>query len=245
MSKKSFAKKVAASLAACSLILGAVAITGCSAPSKGSSSSKASSAKSSAASSSKKQTAANVKTTGDLTGKHKAELTVKGYEPIIIELDADSAPISASNFADLVKKGYYDGKTFYRIQDGFVIQGGTLGNNAAGNDPSLDPVAGEFSSNGYENPLADNYGKGYLAMARTNDPDSATSTFFITLDNSDMVGQSLNGNYAAFGTIDDAGMKTIEKIVADYIGKVAPNDQMGIIASEADQPVIEKITLLD
>lgn len=172
-------------------------------------------------------------------------MVVEGYDPITIELDADSAPISASNFADLVESGYYDGLAFYRIQDGFVLQGGTLGNNAAGNDSTLTPIAGEFSTNGYNNTLADNFGKGTIAMARTSDPNSATSTFFITLDDGDMVGGSLNGQYAAFGTIDDAGMATIEKIVADHLDKVDSSSQMGIINKEADMPIIEKITIVD
>lgn len=172
-------------------------------------------------------------------------MVVEGYDPIMIELDADSAPISVSNFCDLAESGYYDGLAFYRIQDGFVIQGGTKGNSASGNDSTLTPIAGEFSSNGYDNELADDYDEGYIAMARTSDPDSATSTFFITLDDSDAVGQSLNGQYAAFGKLDDAGMATLEKIVADHIEFVDATSQMGIIGDEANMPIIKSITIVD
>lgn len=177
-------------------------------------------------------------------GTHHAVLEVEGYEPVTIELDGDAAPLSVQNFMDLAEEGYYDGKTFYRIVEDFCLQGGTEGNNAAGNDPSLKPVKGEFASNGVENPLADNFDRGVVAMARTSMPDSATSTFFVTLGSSSQVSASLDGQYAAFGTIDDAGMKVIDQIVADYIVNVdEPN--MGAITVEELQPVIKSITITD
>lgn len=243
MLKSSLAKKAVACAAACSLALGAVALAGCSSSDGGSSSSASSSAASSAASTT--STSSNVKTEGDMTGIHHAEMTVEGYDPITIELDADEAPISASNFAELVNAGYYDGLAFYRIQDGFVLQGGTAGNSASGNDSSLTPIAGEFSQNGYDNALADDFGRGTIAMARTSDVDSATSTFFITLADGSTVSSSLNGMYAAFGTIDEADMAIIDQIIADHIDDVDSSSQMGIIADEADMPIIEKIVMVD
>lgn len=246
MLRTSFAKRALALVTVCSLAFGAVALTGCSGSSDSSSSASSEASSSSTASSSAATSASkDIKTEGDMTGIHHAEMIVEGYDPITIELNADEAPISVSNFVDLAESGYYDGLTFYRIQDGFVLQGGTLGNTASGNDSTLTPIAGEFSQNGYDNALADDFGKGTVAMARTNDPDSATSTFFVTLDDGDMVGGSLNGLYAAFGTIDEAGMATIEKIVADHISAVDSTSQMGIIANESDMPVIEKVTIVD
>lgn len=177
-------------------------------------------------------------------GIHHAVLEVEGYEPVTIELDGDAAPQTVENFMKLANEGYYDGKTFYRIVDDFCLQGGTMGNNAAGNDPSLEPIKGEFSSNGVENPLADAFDRGVVAMARTQMPDSATSTFFVTLGTASQVGPSLDGQYAAFGTIDDAGMKVIDQIVADHIVNVdEPN--MGAITVEQLQPVIKSITITD
>lgn len=242
MLKRSLAKKAVASIAACSLALGVVALAGCS--SSDSDSSSATKA-SSSASSSQAASSTSIKTEGDLTGIHHAEMTVTGYDPITIELDADNAPISASNFVELVNAGYYDGLAFYRIQDGFVLQGGTKGNSASGNDSTLTPIAGEFSQNGYDNALADDFGRGTIAMARTNDVNSATSTFFVTLADGSTVASSLNGMYAAFGTIDEEGMAIIDKIIADHIDGVDSSSQMGIIADEADMPIIEKIEMID
>lgn len=176
-------------------------------------------------------------------GTHHALLTVEGYEPIEITLDADSAPITVANFADLVQNGYYNGKTFYRFQDGFCMQGGTLGNSASGHDSSVAPIAGEFSSNGYQNALADNFGRGTVAMARTTDPDSASTTFFVTLAGGPNVSASLDGQYAAFGTIDEAGMAVVDQIVADHLA--AAGGQMGIVDDESKQAVIESIQMID
>ena len=178
------------------------------------------------------------------SGVHHAKLTVEGYEPITIELDADAAPISVSNFCALAGDGYYDGLTFYRFVEGFCMQGGTKGNNASGHDSSLTPIVGEFSSNGHDNALADRFEKGVVAMARTNDPNSATSTFFVTLGSGSQVSAALDGQYAAFGTIDDAGMAVVDRIVADYLPNV-DNAQMGTISDEAKQAKIVSIEVVD
>lgn len=186
--------------------------------------------------------------TGDadlMEGIHHVSLKVEGYDPIEIELNADAAPITVTNFMQLAEDGYYDGLTFYRIADGFCLQGGTLGNTASGSDPTLTEIDGEFSGNGYENPLADDFTKGTVAMARTTDPNSATSTFFITLGDDESVAASLNGQYAAFGTIGEDGMKIVDQIVADHIGDVAEGDTMGMIDDESKQPVIEGIDVID
>lgn len=181
---------------------------------------------------------------GDSAGLHHVTLEVDGYDPVTIELDGDAAPETVDNFLKLAESGYYNGKTFYRIVDDFCLQGGTLGNNASGNDPSLETIKGEFSENGVDNPLADNFDRGVVAMARTSMPDSATSTFFVTLGNASQVGQSLDGQYAAFGTIDDAGMEIIDQIVADYLPNV-DDPTLGAITSSEYQPMIKNITVVD
>lgn len=217
--------KTAAAALAAALLMCALGLVGCSGQS-------ASSASSSSAS------------VDNGVGVHHATLEVEGYDPITIELDGDAAPKSVENFMTLAKDGYYDGKTFYRIVDDFCLQGGTLGNSASGNDPSLESIKGEFSTNGVDNPLADSFDRGVVAMARTTMPDSATSTFFVTLGNASQVGASLDGQYAAFGTIDDAGMKVIDQIVTDFLPNV-DDPNMGAISDEAKQPIIKSITITD
>ena len=178
----------------------------------------------------------------DTAGTIRATMTVEGYDPITIELYEDSAPATVANFRMLVDQGYYNGLTFYRFVDGFCMQGGTMGNNAAGGDSALKPIEGEFSLNGRSNALADDFKRGTVAMARTTDPDSATSTFFVTLDSSPSVAQALNGQYAAFGTIDEAGMAVVDKIVADHLPYVT-DPQMGAIGDEEHQAKIASIVI--
>lgn len=244
MTKTSLMKKTAAVCVSGALAVSMFALAGCSDGSSSSSSSSSSTTYSSTTTLSSN----DAKTPTDeasMSGIHHAVIEVEGYDPINVELNADSAPITVTNFAKLVNDGYYNGLTFYRIQDGFVIQGGTLGNTASGTDDSLTPVVGEFSSNGHDNALADEFGYGTIAMARTSDPDSATSTFFITLDGNEEVASALNGMYAAFGTIDEAGMEVVKQIVADHLDAVDPSSAMGIISDESQQPVIKSITIVD
>ncbi|HAM16487.1 MAG TPA: peptidylprolyl isomerase [Eggerthellaceae bacterium] len=178
------------------------------------------------------------------SGVHHARLTVEGYDPITIELNADAAPVSVANFCALAGEGYYNGLTFYRFVEGFCMQGGTLGNTASGADSSLKPIVGEFSGNGRSNALADDFKRGTVAMARTNAPNSATSTFFVTLDTSSSVSASLNGQYAAFGTIDEAGMAIVDAIVADHLPAVT-DTRMGVISDESKQAKIASLEIVD
>ena len=172
------------------------------------------------------------------TGTHHAVVKVEGYDPFTIELYADYAPVTVANFCDLAQSGYYDGLKFYRIVEGFCLQGGTKGNSSAGNDATLPPIIGEF----YENDV-DKFRRGTVAMARTGVYNSAKTTFFITLATTENVSQSLDGQYAAFGQIDDAGMQTVDAIVKDYL-KYATGE-MGAINNPKDMPVIEYITIQD
>lgn len=238
MKKTLPALKPAVAAATAALCLSLVALTGCSAGTETASSASSASHEASASASASADDAAL------MSGTHHAVIQVEGYDPITVELDADAAPISVTNFAHLADDGYYNGLSFYRVVDDFCLQGGTTGNTASGNDPLLQPIKGEFSSNGVDNPLADKFDRGTVAMARTSAPDSATSTFFVTLGDNAAVGAALDGKYAAFGTIDEAGMAVIDAIVADYLANV-DDAQMGTISDEAKQAKIVSIQMLD
>ena len=159
-----------------------------------------------------------------------AEITVKNYGTIKLELDAGTAPITVANFIDLAQKGFYDGLTFHRIINGFMIQGGAP-NASSKIKPKT--IKGEFASNGVENPIK--HVEGVISMARADDKNSASSQFFI------MVGTAphLDGNYAAFGHVTE-GLEIVKQIAAD----ARPIDLNGTIPA-AQQPVIEKIVITD
>ncbi len=166
-----------------------------------------------------------------LTGKHHVKIKVKDYGTISVELDADIAPISVTNFVNLAKDGFYDGLTFHRIISGFMIQGGDpLGNGTGGSENT---IRGEFSANGVENSLS--HTRGTISMARSQDYDSASSQFFIM--HQDNAG--LDGQYAAFGTVTD-GMDVVDKIAE----KTPVVDDNGTVEAE-NQPVIKKIMVID
>ena len=169
--------------------------------------------------------------TGMLTGLHHVEITVKDYGVIKLELDADTAPITVSNFCFLANKGFYDGLTFHRIMDGFMIQGGDPEGNGSGG--SGFNIKGEFTSNGVENNIS--HVKGVISMARAKNPDSASSQFFIMVGD----GTYLDGDYAAFGHVTE-GQEVADKIAAD----AKPVDNNGTIRS-GEQPVIESIKVID
>lgn len=165
------------------------------------------------------------------TGKHHAEIVVKNYGTIALELDADVAPITVENFANLVNEGFYNGLTFHRIISGFMIQGGDpLGNGTGGSSKT---IKGEFASNGVKNSIS--HVRGTISMARSSMPNSASSQFFIVHQDSTF----LDGQYAAFGTVT-SGMEVVDKICAD----TAVEDNNGTVAKN-NQPVIEKITIID
>lgn len=167
----------------------------------------------------------------DGIGVHHAVITVKDYGDIQVELDGDTAPVTVQNFMDLADAGFYDGLTFHRIMDGFMIQGGDP--NGDGSGGSDQTIQGEFSSNGVENAIS--HKKGVISMARSQDPDSASSQFFITVADSEF----LDGDYAAFGHVT-AGQEVADKIASD----AKPLDNNGTIAPE-DQPVIVTIQITD
>lgn len=166
-----------------------------------------------------------------LTGLHHVSIDVQDYGTITLELDADTAPISVTNFVNLAKDGFYDGLTFHRIISGFMIQGGDpKGNGTGGSDTT---IKGEFSENGVENNIS--HVRGTISMARANDPDSASSQFFIVHEDSTF----LDGQYAAFGHVTD-GMDVVDAICEN----TPVQDNNGTVKA-ADQPVITSVTVID
>ena len=165
-----------------------------------------------------------------LSGKHHVEIELEDYGVIKAELDADAAPVTVTNFIGLAKEGFYNGLTFHRIIDGFMMQGGDP--TGTGNGGSAQTIKGEFSENGVENSLE--HIRGTLSMARSQSYDSASSQFFIVQEDS----PHLDGLYAAFGQVTE-GME-----IVDQICETLGNTSNGIVA-EADRPVIKEIRVLD
>ena len=166
-----------------------------------------------------------------LTGKHHVAIQVKDYGTIKVELDADAAPITVTNFVNLAKEGFYDGLTFHRIMSGFMIQGGDpRGDGTGGSDQT---IKGEFSQNGVENNLL--HTRGAISMARSRANDSASSQFFIVHEDS----KHLDGSYAAFGYVTE-GMDVVDRICED----AEPTDNNGTIPTE-EQPVMTSVKVID
>ena len=161
---------------------------------------------------------------------YTARIDVKDYGTITVELDQSAAPITCANFVELANSGFYNGLTFHRIMDGFMIQGGDPEGNGTGG--SEHEIVGEFSSNGWDNPLS--HKRGTISMARSNDPNSASSQFFIVHEDSTF----LDPDYAAFGTVTE-GMDVVDAICKD----AQPTDGNGTIPA-SEQPVINSVTIL-
>ncbi len=159
-----------------------------------------------------------------------ADIEIVNYGKITVKLDQKSAPITVANFATLASNGFYDGLTFHRIIEGFMMQGGDP--KADGTGGSDRPIKGEFMYNGVDNMLP--HLRGTISMARRGDSyDSATSQFFIVHKNY----TSLDGKYAAFGTVTQ-GMEIVDAICE----AAEPIDGNGLIAY-ANQPVIKTINI--
>mgnify|MGYP004592217443 FL=1 len=166
-----------------------------------------------------------------MKGTHHAEMVIKNYGTVKIELYGDQAPLTVENFVNLCNKGFYDGLTFHRYVKDFVLQGGDPEGTGLGGCESS--VKGEFSANGVKNTIK--HKKGVISMARNQfDFNSASSQFFICLKNS--CSDDLDGQYAAFGKITE-GMDIIDKLCADLTeSDCLPKEQ---------QPVIETIKVID
>ena len=147
------------------------------------------------------------------------------------ELYPEVAPNTVNNFVSLVKKGFYDGVIFHRVISGFMIQGGDP--EGTGRGGSDETIKGEFSENGVKNDIS--HERGVISMARSSDPDSASSQFFIVQSDSTF----LDGDYAAFGHVTE-GMDIVDKICKE----AKPTDDNGSIKAD-EQPVIESIQIKD
>lgn len=164
--------------------------------------------------------------------QYQATIKIAGYdEPIVFTMDEGIAPETVDNFVDLAQSGFYDGLTLHRIMEGFMIQGGDPRGNGTGG--SSHQIEGEFESNGFDNSLK--HVRGTVSMARSSDPNSASSQFFIVQEDS----SSLDGEYAAFGTVT-SGMDVVDQIAAS----AKPTDNNGTIEKD-QQPVIESITVTE
>ncbi len=151
----------------------------------------------------------------------------KGFGSVLLTLSPADAPITVENFQSLVAEGFYDGLTIHRVEPGFVIQGGAPKGDGTGG--SGRPIKGEFAANGVQNTLS--HVRGVISMARTSDPNSATSQFFICL-NTETCTYFLDGRYAGFGWVS-YGMDVIDaiagvKIQATAGGTHAPIDKIVI-----------------
>ena len=162
----------------------------------------------------------------DFAPSYYADIKVKGYGTITVALDSEAAPITVENFVTLARSGYYDGTTFHRIMENFMAQGGAGDGTAA-------KIKGEFSSNGWDNPLK--HTRGAISMARADDKNSANSQFFLCQTTEGCA--HLDGSYAVFGYITK-GLRVLDKICK----KANPTDNNGTIPAN-EQPVIVRVTI--
>ncbi len=174
---------------------------------------------------------AKTEPTASYTDHPKVEITVRDYGTITLELYPDVAPLTVDNFVKLCNEGFYDGLTFHRVMNGFMIQGGDpQGNGTGGSDET---IKGEFAANGVKNELS--HKRGVISMARAKSPDSASSQFFIVHQDSEF----LDGSYAAFGAVTE-GIEVVDAICEN----TPVIDNNGTVPSEY-QPVIESIKIIE
>ncbi len=214
-------KKISAIMVAAVILCTCFLMSGCGGNTESSSSEKATSAVSN-----EETTSASTDTT-DYKSSYTA--IVKDYGKIEVELYEELAPITVKNFVDLAKDGFYDGLTFHRIITGFMIQGGDP--LATVQAAVKKTIKGEFAQNGVENNLS--HTRGVISMARSNEPDSASSQFFIVQADSTY----LDGQYAAFGKVTK-GMDIVDKICKD----TPVTDSNGTVEKK-NQPVINSIKI--
>ena len=162
----------------------------------------------------------------DLSGHPQVQIEMENGDKMVLELYPEYAPDTVRNFAELVNSGFYNGLTFHRIIEGFMIQGGDpLGDGTGGSDKT---IKGEFSENGFtQNTLS--HTRGVISMARGDTPNSASSQFFIM--HSDAPASALDGKYAAFGKLI-SGEETLDKIAGTPV----------IVSGQASKPV-EKVVI--
>ena len=162
--------------------------------------------------------------------KH-AQIEIKNYGTISLELYGEEAPITVNNFVKLANEGFYNGLTFHRIISGFMIQGGDP--NGDGTGGSTENIKGEFSQNGVQNRIL--HTRGTISMARSSENDSASSQFFIMQQDA----THLDGAYAAFGRVT-SGLEIVDKICEN----TPVTDSNGTVTAE-NQPVITSVKITD
>ena len=162
----------------------------------------------------------------------KIKIVVKDFGTMTAELYPDKAPKTVENFLGLVKSGFYTGLIFHRVISGFMIQGG--GYNEGFGETNAPAIKGEFAANGFpQNDLK--HTRGVLSMARTNNPNSASSQFFIMHQNAPY----LDRQYAGFGAVIE-GIEVVDKIAA------VPTGRMGWFDDVPRVPVvIEKMEVIE
>lgn len=165
-----------------------------------------------------------------------ADIEIADYGTITVELDQEAAPVTVSNFVNLAQNGFYDGLTFHRIIEDFMMQGGDPNGDGTGGNTDENGnevnIVGEFTDNGYENSLS--HTRGAISMARATDYNSASSQFFIVHEDSSA---SLDGQYAVFGYVTE-GLDIVDSVCES----AEPTDDNGTIEADA-QPVITSITI--
>lgn len=164
------------------------------------------------------------------------KVTMETGESFVIELMPEYAPETVENFLQLVNSGFYDGLTFHRIIDGFMAQGGDPdGNGTGGSDKE---IKGEFKENGFsQNTLS--HDRGVVSMARSGDPNSASSQFFICYSGNHKM--SLDGKYAAFGKV----VKGMEVVDSFLDIEMLYNASEGAFSRPSKPPVMEKVEVID
>lgn len=149
------------------------------------------------------------------------------YGNIVIELNAEKAPVTVANFIDYVESGHYDGLIFHRVIDGFMIQGGGM-DSEMNEKRTGTPIKNE-ADNGLKNTT------GTIAMARTSDPHSATAQFFINVRDNDFLNYTSptpqGWGYAVFGQVID-GMDVVNQI------KGVPTGRFGYHADVPTEPIV-------
>ena len=160
-----------------------------------------------------------------------AENPASDENVFIITLYPDVAPITCENFESLVSEGFYNGLTFHRVIDGFMAQGGDPLGTGTGGSPNK--IKGEFSSNGVDNTLS--HQRGVVSMARSGDPDSASSQFFICYGDESF----LDGSYAAFGEVTQ-GMEVVDNFL--NVERVMSN---GELSSPTTPITMQEVKMID
>lgn len=150
------------------------------------------------------------------TDHPKVKFTMENGGTFIVELYPEYAPETCANFLKLVNEGFYDGLTFHRVVRGFMAQGGAP--EGTGQGGSAETIPGEFYSNGFDKNII-SHTRGVISMARSSDPDSASSQFFICYDD---CSDSLDGSYAAFGLVIE-GMEVVDDFL--LIERTLGNDR--------------------